>query len=201
MKKLKIAVTGNIGSGKSSFCKFLEEFGYPVIKADDIAKDLLANDKKVKREIIKHFGIPAYKGDELNKKFLADQVFSNQLKLNRINSIIHPRVIRKVNSLMDKQLKTSGLIFHEAALIYEADIEDLFDIVILISANYKVRMERKKIHDNFSEEQFAMRDSNQIPEEEKKKCADFVFSNNNTLHNLKTKAELLIKILNGLIQQ
>jgi len=200
MKKLKIAVTGNIGSGKSSFCKYLEELGYTVIKADDIAKDLLANDENVKREIIKHFGNAAYNGNGLNKKFLADQVFSNQLKLNRINSIIHPRVISKVNSLMDKQLKTSDLIFHEAALIYEADIEDLFDIVVLISANYKVRMERKKIHDNFTEEQFAMRDSNQIPEEEKKKRADFVFSNGTTLHDLKTKAELLIKILSGLIR-
>jgi dephospho-CoA kinase len=135
------------------------------------------------------------------KKFLADQVFSNQLNLNRINSIIHPRVISKVNSLMIKQLQTSDLVFHEAALIYEADFEDLFDIVVLISADYKVRMGRKKIHNNFSEEQFEMRDSNQIPEEEKKKRADFVFSNNGTLHELKTKAELLIRILNRLIQQ
>jgi len=201
MKKLKIAVTGNIGSGKSSFCKFLEEMNYTVIKADEIAKDLLANNEKVKKEIIKHFGNSAYNGKEINKKYLADKIFSDQSNLNKINSIIHPLVIEKVDFLMNKQLQTSDLVFHEAALIYEADIEDLFDIVVLISANYNVRMERKKIHDNFSEEEFSKRESNQIPEEEKKKRADFVFANNGTLQELKTKAEMLVKILKGLIQQ
>ena len=201
MKKLKVAVTGNIGSGKSSFCNLLEEMNYSVIKADEIAKDLLVNNEKVKKEIIKYFGNSAYNGKEVNRKYLADKVFSNQSNLNKINSIIHPLVIENVNSLMNKQLQSSDLVFHEAALIYEADIEDLFDIVVLISADLKIRMERKRIHDNLSEEEFMMRESNQIPEDEKKKRADFVFTNNGTLEELKTKAEMLIKILKGLIQQ
>ena len=200
MKKLKVAVTGNIGSGKSSFCKLLEEMNYSVIKADEIAKNFLANNEKVKKEIIKNFGNSAYNGKEVNKKYLAEKVFSNQLNLNKINSIIHPLVIENVNSIMNKQLQSSDLVFHEAALIYEADIEDLFDVVVLISADLKIRMERKRIHDNLSEEEFMMRESNQIPEDEKKKRADFVFINNGTLEELKTKAEMLIKILKGLIQ-
>ena len=149
MKKLKIAVTGNIGSGKSSFCKYLEELNYPVIKADEIAKDLLVNDEKVKKEIVKYFGDGAYQGKEINKKYLADKVFSNQSNLNKINSIIHPLVIEKVNNMMNEKFQSSDLVFHEAALIYEADIEELFDIVVLIASDYKVRMERKKQHDNF----------------------------------------------------
>jgi len=201
MKKLKVAVTGNIGSGKSSFCNLLEEMNYSVIKADEIAKNFLANNEKVKKEIIKNFGNSAYNGKEVNKKYLAEKVFSNQLNLNKINSIIHPLVIENVNSIMNKQLQSSDLVFHEAALIYEADIEDLFDVVVLISADLKIRMERKRIHDNLSEEEFMMRESNQIPEDEKKKRADFVFINNGTLEELKTKAEMLIKILKGLIQQ
>jgi len=201
MKKLKVAVTGNIGSGKSSFCKLLEEMNYSVIKADEIAKDLLAKNEKVKKEIIKHFGNSAYNGEEVNRKYLADRVFSNQSNLNKINSIVHPLVIENVISLMSKQLQSSDLVFHEAALIYEADIEDLFDVVVLITADPKIRMERKRIHDNVSEEEFIKRESNQIQEEEKKKRADFVFTNNGTLEELKTKTEMLIKILKGLIQQ
>jgi len=201
MKKIKVAVTGNIGSGKSRFCKLLEEMNYSVIKADEIAKDLLINNEKVKKEIIKNFGNSAYNGKEVNKKYLAEKVFSNQSNLNKINSIIHPLVIEHVISLMNKQLQSSDLVFHEAALIYEADIEDLFDIVVLISADLKIRKERKRMHDNLSEEEFMMRESNQIAEDEKKKRADFVFTNNNTLEELKTKAEMLIKILKGLIQR
>jgi dephospho-CoA kinase len=201
MKKLKIAVTGNIGSGKSSFCKYIEEMGYSVIKADEIAKDLIANDEKVKKEIIKHFGESSYDGKSINKKYIADKVFSDQSNLNKMNSIVHPPVIEKVNAIMNEKLRSSELVFHEAALIYEADIENLFDIVVLISSDSKVRMERKRKHDNFSEEEFTKRESNQIPEEEKKKRADFVFTNNGTLQELKTKAEMLIKILNGLFQK
>jgi dephospho-CoA kinase len=201
MKKIKVAVTGNIGSGKSSFCKLLEEMNYSVIKADEIAKDLLVNNDKVKKEIIKKFGNSAYNGKEVNKKYLAEKVFANQSNLNEINSIIHPLVIEHVISLMNKQLQSSDLVFHEAALIYEADIEDLFDIVVLISVDLKIRMERKRKSDNLSEEEFMLRESNQIPEDEKKKRADFVFTNNATLEVLKTKVEILIKILKGLIQQ
>ena len=201
MKKLKVAVTGNIGSGKSSFCKLLGEMDYSVIKADEIAKEHLANNEKVKKQIIKYFGNSAYNGKEINKKYLADKVFSNQSNLNKINSIVHPLVIENVISLMNKHLQSSELVFHEAALIYEADIEELFDIVVLISADLKIRMERKRIDNNLSEEEFMMRESNQIPEDEKKKRADFVFTNNGTLEELKTKAEMLIKILKGLIQQ
>ena len=105
MKKLKIAVTGNIGSGKSSFCKFIEEMNYSVIKADEIAKDLIANDEKVKKEIIKYFGELAYNGKAINKKYLAEKVFSDQSNLNKINSIVHPLVIEKVNAMMSEKLK------------------------------------------------------------------------------------------------
>lgn len=200
MKKLKVAVTGNIGSGKSNFCRFLEEMGYTVIKADEVAKSLMNNDPKIKAEIIKHFGKSAFDTNGLNKKYVAEKVFSDPCNLEKINSIVHPVVIKKVGSLMDKYLQTSNIVFHEAALIYEADIENNFDFVVLISADYKIRMERKKMHNNFSEDEFVKRESNQIPEEEKKKRADFIFTNNGTVQELKSKAELLNKILTGIVQ-
>ena len=55
-KKIKVAVTGNIGSGKSTFTKFLFESGFPVILADDISKEILACDNEVREEIVKEFG-------------------------------------------------------------------------------------------------------------------------------------------------
>jgi dephospho-CoA kinase len=201
MKKLKIAVTGNIGSGKSSFCKFLEVMKYNVIKADEIAKELMVNDAKIKKVVIKNFGNSVYNENEINKKYLAEKVFSSQSHLEKLNAIVHPAVIKKVKLLMNQQLKNSNIVFHEAALIYEADLEDLFDIVILITADSKLRMERKKIQNNFSEEEFSKRELSQIPEEEKKKRADFVFTNNGSLRELKVKAEFLIKIAVGMIQK
>jgi len=89
-------------------------------------------------------------------------------------------------------------VFAEAALIYEAEMDKFFDYVVLITAEEKLRLKRKIEFDNFSEEQFVKRDENQIPDIEKKKQADFVFENNGSFEDLKLKAELLLKILNGL---
>jgi len=69
-KKLKVAVTGNIGSGKTTFVKFLAEKGYPVIQADDVSKDILANDPDVKEKIIDTFGPRSTRHIFQNKFFL-----------------------------------------------------------------------------------------------------------------------------------
>jgi dephospho-CoA kinase len=200
MKKLKIAVTGNIGSGKSSFCKFLEEMNYTIINADEIAKDLMTNDPNIKVQIIKQFGNSAYTKEGLNRTYLAEKIFSNEDNLLRMNLIVHPAVVNKVEQLMNELLKKADIVFHEAALIYEADIEELFDIVVLITADYNIRLKRKQQSDNYSEEEFAKRNSNQIPDDEKVKRADFVFENNGTLDELKIKADLMIRVLTGMIQ-
>ncbi len=89
-------------------------------------------------------------------------------------------------------------MFAEAALIYEAEMEKYFDYVVLITAEDKLRLKRKVLFDNFTEEQFLRRDENQIPDTEKKKQADFVFENNGSLDELNEKSDLLLKILNGL---
>ena len=85
-------------------------------------------------------------------------------------------------------------MFIEAALIYEADLEDRFDYVVLVTAKRNNRLKRK-IESGISEEDFCKRELNQIPEEEKKKRADFVFSNDTTKQDLKMKFNLLLLTL------
>ena len=196
--KLKIAITGGIGSGKSAFSKFIQEKDYPVINVDDVSKETLVTDKNVKLKIEKEFGKESFINGKINKKFLAEKIFSNPHNVIKINSIVHPRVIEKVNILISEKLKNSDIVFAEAALIYEAEMDKFFDYVVLITAEEKLRLKRKIEFDNFSEEQFVKRDENQIPDIEKKKQADFVFENNGSFEDLKLKAELLLKILNGL---
>ena len=197
-KKFKIAVTGGIGSGKSTFCNFLAEKGYPVIKADDISKQILAEDKDVKEKVIKKFGKESFINDQINKKFLADKIFSNPVNVIKINSILHPKVKGKVNELMQEQLISNDIIFTEAALIYEAEMENMFDYVVLITANNDVRMKRVTANGKLTEEDFTKRDENQIKDEEKKKRADFIFENNGDIEELKQKADFLITMLTGL---
>jgi dephospho-CoA kinase len=196
--KLKIAVTGSIGSGKSTFCNFIVGKGYPVIKADDISKQILAEDKNVKEKVIKKFGDESFINNQINKKFLADKIFSNPVNVLKINSILHPEVKKKIMELMQEQLKNGDIVFTEAALIYEAEMEDMFDYVVLITAGSKVREVRVIAAGRLKEEEFKKRDENQIRDEEKMKRADFVFENDGSMDELKDKVNLLITVLKGL---
>ena len=194
-KKLLVAITGGIGSGKSTFAKFLAEYGHPVILADDISKKILANDPVVRNEIVTEFGAESYLGKQINKKFLANEIFSDLNKLKKINSILHPRVREKIYSTSKEYFKTKDIVFVEAALIFESKIEKIFDFVVLIIADKKLRMKRATKDKKISEKDFLQRNENQLDDEAKKKKADFIFINNGSKAELKQKAILLSNLL------
>ena len=190
-KKLLIAITGGIGSGKSTFANFLVEQGHPVLFADDISKEILANDPDIRNEIIKEFGADSYNGKNVNKKFLADKIFSNLNKLKKINAILHPRVRKRIDFISKEYIKTKNIVFVEAAIIYESKIEKMYDFVVLIVADEKLRMKRITKSKKISEKDFISRSQNQLDDEVKKKKADFIFVNNGSKSELKQKAILL----------
>jgi len=191
---MKIAITGNIGSGKSTFSGFAVQAGFPVLFADDISKNILENDEKVRSLVIKSFGAESFIKNKPNKKFLAEQIFSDQIKREKLESILHPRVIKSIDNSIKDLLKSKKAVFVEAALIYESDMEEMFDYVVLVTANRGLRLKRK-FESGISEEDFCKRELNQIPEEEKKKRADFIFSNDTSIEDLKTKFNLLLLTL------
>ena len=188
---MKIAITGNIGSGKSTFSKFAEDAKYLVLKADDISKSILENDEKVHALVVKEFGDKSFKNKKPDTSYLAKIVFSDPVKLQKLESILHPRVIESIDKSISELQKTNKLVFLEAALVYEADMEKMFDYVILITAQRELRLARK-ISSGITEADFCKREASQIPEEEKKKRADFVFSNDTTKEDLKMKCNLLL---------
>ena len=188
---MKIAITGNIGCGKSTFSSFAEEKGFVVLRADDVSKQILENDEKVRELVIKNFGTESFINNKPNKKYLAEKIFSDQKKREKLESILHPRVIKKIDQTIKDIEKKNKVVFIEAALIYEADMEEMFDYVILITAQRELRLARK-ISSGISEADFCKREANQIPEEEKKKRADFIFSNDTSIEDLKSKFNLLL---------
>jgi len=198
-KKLRIAITGNIGSGKSAFTKFLADEGYPAIPADDLSKEILADDPDVRDEIIKEFGAQAFQANKINKKYLAEEIFSSKNKLKKINSILHPRVRKKIESLSNEYFKASDIVFVEAALIFESKIEKMYDYVVVIAADKDIRMNRSMKSKKLSESEFTERENNQLPEDVKRQKADFVFTNEGSLKELKEKALLLINLFKALL--
>ena len=199
--KIKVAVTGNIGCGKSTFAKFLSDEGFPVLYADEISKRILADDKQVRAEIIKVIGPSAFNGDKPDKKYIADSIFSDNIKLKKINSILHPKVRTEIEKLSQKYFQKTDIVFVEAALIFESKIEKMYDYVVLITSDFNLRMQRTMLAKKLSKAEFLQREANQLDEDKKKKKSDFVFSNNTSTKDLQDKALLLIKLLKSIVNQ
>ena len=127
MKQIKAAITGGIGSGKSTFSTYLKSKGLPVILADDISNKLLESDQSIRSKVIKIFGKKSYTDGMPNRKFIAEQVFSYPEKLYNLNLILHPAVIQEIDSIIKKSYSSEKIVFIESALVYEAGIEKSFD--------------------------------------------------------------------------
>jgi dephospho-CoA kinase len=193
-KKIKVSITGGIGSGKTVFCNALKEKGYPVIFADQIASEILENDPGVKELIITEFGEKAFVDNKPDRKYIAEKVFTDPGNVELLNAILHPPTIEKLEVIMKSELQKQNIVFVEAALIFEAGMEELFDFIVLITSDEEIKRKRKTAQ-GMTTEDFNRRLEHQIPDEEKSKLADFIFLNNGDKKELSKKADLLLKLI------
>ena len=188
---LRVALTGGIGTGKSTASKILNELGAFIFDADKKAKNILKNNETVQSELIAEFGTDIMSGDEkIDNNKLARIAFQDQDHQLRLNSIIHPYVFQEIDEIFDDVLvKGKNDIFViDAALIYESGAATHMDYVIVITALLKIRMERALQRETLSRDEILKRIDLQWPEEEKIALADFV------IHNDSTEKELLNSI-------
>jgi len=197
---VKIGITGGIGTGKSHVSKIIEKNGYVVLNADNIAKQIMFEDESVKELIISEFGEKSYCDDKLNTIYIASKAFSSVQSINILNSIVHPPMVEKINELMNIEFKKSKIVFVEAALIYEAEVDGILDYVLLVTSNENSRIERIKKRDNLSEIEIRKRMQFQIPENEKENLADFTIKNNSTLLDLEMKTKMFLSIFQSMIK-
>jgi dephospho-CoA kinase len=197
-KKIKIAITGGIGSGKSLVSDMLQNAGYPVIKTDDIAKELMLKNEKVKKQLINAFGQEVFANNVLNTKLLAGKVFNSEENIAKVNSIVHPAVIKNIDEQSKQLFVKHQMIFVESALIYEAKLQDNFDYVILVHSDEKIRIERVLKRENTTEEEIKKRMAFQMADEKKISMADFVIENNSTADELKTRLMFVINLLKSI---
>jgi dephospho-CoA kinase len=198
MKKLKVAVTGGIGSGKTSLCNVFTNHGYTVLYSDVIAKEIMIHNAEVKKQIIKSFGKESYIADKLNIQFLSKQVFSDPEKTCQMNSIVHPATSQEVQAHIEKEFIKKDIVFVESALIYEAKIHKNFDYVILVLSNDEEKVLRVVKRDNVDSGSVIARINSQIPDEKKKTRADFIIKNDSSLDELIKRGEMILKIIENI---
>jgi dephospho-CoA kinase len=181
---MKIGVTGGIGSGKSLVVSELERLGAVVYHADKKAKELVYL-PEVKEFIIKLFGEKAFENNVYNTKYIASIVFEDAIKLQALNSIIHPAVFKDLDRFCHQN--EGKTIVYESALMMETGHTHLFDKVILVTAPLSLRIERVMARDGVDRNAVLKRIEKQWSDEKKRDLADIIIENID-------KEETLIKV-------
>lgn len=178
---IQVGVTGGIGSGKSVVCRLFNCLGIPVYEADQRAKWLTNHDPEIRQEVLALLGTQAYTAkQEYNRSYVASRVFKDQVLLEKLNQIIHPKVHEDTRLWLEQHAHFPYLI-KEAALMKKAGDSNTLDYVVVVLAPMDLRVERIKNRDPWrSEEEIKEIISRQIPDEERQGLADFSVSNDGT---------------------
>jgi dephospho-CoA kinase len=177
---LKVGITGNIGSGKTTVSKIFELLGIPVFYADEEAKKVMINDSILVSEIKSVFGEQSYLEDGgLNRKYLASIVFNNNDELNKLNGLVHPAVFRAFD-VWEKDHPKAPYVIKEAAILFESGSHEFCDKTIMVHAPLETRIERVVKRDGLSASEVQRRDLKQFSEEKKSSLADYIIKNDGT---------------------
>ncbi len=184
---LIIGITGGIGGGKSTFCRFLKQENQLVYNTDNEAKRIQETDNDVVEAIKRDFGDDIYHNGSLQRSKLASIVFSDTRKLEKLNQIIHPAVIKDFLEWVKKH-SDRKFLFMECAILFEAKFSYLVDRVVVVTADKNTRIQRVIKRNNLKEEDVIKRIENQFDENLKIKNADWTFD---TTENDLTQKQIL----------
>jgi dephospho-CoA kinase len=195
---ITVGLTGGIGSGKTTVAAIFERCGTAIIYADRVARNLIDSNKAIRKKIIQTFGKESYFPDgSLDRVRMAGRVFKNRKMQEILNAIVHPVVIREIN-LTIENIRRSGLykiVIIEAALIFEAGIQNKFDYIVVVDADRDVRIRRMMLRDGESETNINARIKSQLSNRTKATMADFVIQNNGTIPDLETSTRFVYRLL------
>lgn len=190
MKKgcMIIGLTGQSGSGKSTVSKMLKKAGFYILDADEIARNVVADNDLCRSLIIQNFPM-AVKGGEIDRKALADIVFNDKEKLHLLNRITHPFIIyetlHKISVLKyDKSIK---YIVFDAPQLFESGANAFCDYIISVVAYKETRLKRIIERDLITLEEAKARVSSQLDMTFLMKSSDFVLRNDDDINSLAEK--------------
>jgi len=182
-----IGITGGIGSGKTTVCKWFEEQSVPVYYADDQAKWLMEHDSVLVHNVKSAFGEDIYENNTLNRTKLAGIVFADKDKLAILNSLVHPAVFTHFET-WKASYSHLPFVLKEAALMYESKSYLQTDKMIMVYAPLSVRVQRVCKRDNTTPESVLSRIEKQLPDDEKIHKSHYIVFNDG-IHDLYTQLE------------
>ena len=192
-----IAITGGIGSGKSTFCSKLKERGFKIHSSDEQVAKIYKNPEKKFVTYLRTIGLSkSISKKNIDKKIISKIIFENKQIRKKLELYIF-KIVRKKRSDFIKQekQKKTRLIFIDIPLLFENNLEKQFNKVISIIASKRVRLKRLKKTRKMTENQFKNITRSQTSDVIRKKKSNYVIYNNSTLKDYTTKINKLISKL------
>lgn len=185
----KLALTGNIASGKSEVQKILVSLGYKVLDTDIVGHELLHNNTEVKNAFAEYDII---ENNEISREKLGKVVFSDEMLLKKLNSIIHPQIKNKIEDFFSAN-ENEEKVFVAIPLLFEANMQDMFDEIIFVYADDDLRLKRLMTRNNFDKDYAQKRIDSQSSQNEKINKSHIIIHNNGSLEDLKEKTYNMFK--------
>ncbi|MRR20122.1 dephospho-CoA kinase [bacterium] len=171
----RLGITGGIGSGKTTVCRIFRVLGVPVFVADVAARQLMNTDPAIRSEINYIAGDDLYTRGELDRKELARLIFNKPELLRRVNTVVHPAVLRIFDEWAGKS--EAPYVIMEAAILFEARADAMVDRVASISAPVEERIARVMGRNDLSREEVMERINNQLEDDEREDQSYYVINN------------------------
>ncbi len=191
-KAMKIAITGSIGSGKSSMGSFLRKQGELVFDTDKMVHDLYKYNTEVYESVVKHFGNSVLNEDKsINRKELGKLVFNDSDEITKLESFVYPEIISEILSYNEGE---SNYVFYEVPMLFESNMANLFDYIVMVDSDDDIALKRlaqyrKDVKD--AKERLAL----QMDRTLKKSLSNYVIPNNGSLEDFYLKISECLNII------
>ena len=183
MSKLRVALTGGIGSGKSAAADYLRSLGVPVFDADQVAREMVTPESPALNAIAEHFGQDIILANgNLDRKALRKIVFDDPSQRRWLEQLLHPLINSRLEELMSKNQYAYSVL--ETPVLFEAGQDKLVDRVLLIDALDNLRITRASRRDNSNEADVRRIMAAQMSRQELLSRADDIIENNASLEEL-----------------
>ena len=194
-----IGLTGSVGMGKSATALMFAEAGVPVHDADAAVHRLYEGD-----------AVPAIEaafpgvtgGGKVDREKLGSRVLTDQTALKRLEAIVHPLVLREEERFL-AEAKTRGArcAVLDIPLLFETGADRRVDVVVVVSAPYEEQRRRVLARPGMTEERFSAFLAKQLPDEEKRRRADFIVDTSQGFDSARAQVRAILQNLNTIAER